>query len=354
MARVSEGGQCPPYGIGWLAMHVADAILSPAVCGGTAVLAAGALGLSLRELSGRASARTVPLTGMLAAMIFAGQMVNFPLFGLPVSGHLLGGVLASVMVGPAAGLVAIAVVLAIQMLLFGDGGWLAYGANVLNMGVIGGFCGYAVYRFVRRWVPDERGIVLGSVVGAWLSVMAASFAFCIEFALSHPQGTYDLLRIVTLMTSLHALIGIGEALITGLVLAYVVGLARRSDLVYEPLVDSRAAAVGRVFWLGIGVALAVAAFAAPFASGYADGLEAVGERTGFGDLAAEPKTLWLEDYAVPWFGEGGGVWERAAVSVAGIIGTVAVVVISLVCDRLTSRQLALRGDGMPPLSGNAS
>ena len=89
-------------------------------------------------------------------------------------------------------------------------------------------------------------------------------------------------------------------------------------------------------------------------AGYADGLEAVGERTGFGELAAEPKTLWLEDYAVPWFGEGGGVWERAAVSVAGIIGTLAVVVISLVCDRLISRQLALRGDGLPPLSGNAS
>lgn len=334
-------------------MHVADAILSPAVCGGTAVLSAAALGISLRELANLASTRTVPLTGMLAAMIFAGQMVNFPLFGLPVSGHLLGGVLASVMLGPAAGLVAIAVVLGIQMLLFGDGGWLAYGANVLNMGVIGGFCGYAAYRFVRKWLPGDRGIVVASVVGAWLSVMAASCAFCVEFSLSYPAGAFDLIRIFSLMTSLHALIGIGEALITGLVLAYVVGVARRTDLIYEPRTHSPVAAMGRVFWLGVGVALAVAAFAAPFASGYADGLEAVGERTGFGELAADSKTLWLKDYAVPWFGEGGGVWDRAAVSVAGIVGTLAVVVIGLVCDRLTARNLSLRDEPVSPGAGTA-
>jgi cobalt/nickel transport system permease protein len=338
-------------------MHIADAILSPQVCAGTAVLSAAAVAYSLRTLQNQQTARTVPLTGMLAAMVFAGQMVNFPLFGLPVSGHLLGGVLASVVVGPHAGLIAIATVLAIQMLLFGDGGWLAYGANVLNMGVVGGFVGYAVYRFVRgRW-PGERGIVLGAVLGAWLSVMAASFAFCLEFALSHPAGAFDLTRIVTLMTSLHALIGIGEALITGLVLAYVVGVARRVDLIYQPGEEGAAARVGRVFWLGVGAALVVAAFAAPFASGYADGLEAVGERTGFGELAAEPRTIWLTDYAVPWLEEsglakGGHLADKLAVSLAGLVGTLAIVVVAVVCDRLLCRRPAgLTGSPADPLAG---
>src|SRR5262245_10151076 len=107
-------------------MHIADGILSPEVCAGTAVLAAGALGLTFRRLNDTLALRTIPLTGMVAALVFAGQMVKFPLVVVPAYGHLLGGVLAAVLVGPWAGCVALALVLFLQMALFADGGWLAY------------------------------------------------------------------------------------------------------------------------------------------------------------------------------------------------------------------------------------
>jgi cobalt/nickel transport system permease protein len=326
-------------------MHIADAILSPAVCVGTGLISAGALAWSLRDLEHRAPARTVPLTGMLAALVFAGQMVNFPLLGLPVSGHLLGGMLAAAVVGPAGAIVTIAAVLAIQMLMFGDGGWLAYGANVLNMGVIGGAGGWAVSNLVRTKLRGEAGLIAGPVIGAWAGVMAASFAFCVEFALSHPAGTFPLPRVFGLMAMFHALIGVGEALITGLVVAYVARVARRPDLLHQPQSEGTASDVGRWFRGGIVAAFAVAAFAAPFASSHADGLEAVAERTGFLELAAEPKSLWLTDYSwpLPTGGQAPALWEGVAVSLAGLAGTAVVVVIAVLCNRLFVPSVVSRG-----------
>jgi cobalt/nickel transport system permease protein len=273
---------------------------------------------------------------MLAALVFAGQMVNFPLLGLPVSGHLLGGMLAAAMVGPAAAIVAIAAVLAIQMLMFGDGGWLAYGANVLNMGVIGGAGGYAVSNLVRSRIRGDAGLIIGPVVGAWAGVMAASFAFCVEFALSHPAGSFPLPRVFALMALFHSMIGLGEALITGLVVAFVVRVARRPDLLHRPEFGGAAAGAGRWFWGGVVAAFVVAAFAAPFASSYADGLEAVAERAGFAELASEPRTLWLTDYSWPLTtgGQAPAMWEGLAVSFAGLAGTAVVVIIACVCNRL--------------------
>src|SRR5258707_11572617 len=155
-------------------MHIADGYLSAEVCIGTGVISAGAIGYSLRKLDETMSTRTVPLTGMMAAVVFAAQMVNFPLFlaAVPASGHLLGGVLAAVVVGPWAGCVAIALVLFLQMALFADGGWLAYGANVLNMGVMGSLGGYAIYAGIRRHIAGRRGIIAGAVIAAWVSVVA--------------------------------------------------------------------------------------------------------------------------------------------------------------------------------------
>jgi len=191
-------------------MHIADGILSPEVCLGAGVLSAGAIGLSLRKLNETLATRTVPLTGMMAAIIFAAQMVKFPLVVAPAWGHLLGGVLAAVVVGPWAGCVAIALVLFLQMALFADGGWLAYGANVLNMGVVGSLGGYAVYAFIRRRVAGPGGIVAGAVAASWLSVVAASALFCVEFGLSHRNGDFDLSTLVAVMTSFHSLVGVGE------------------------------------------------------------------------------------------------------------------------------------------------
>lgn len=314
-------------------MHVADGLLSPAVCLATGAVAAGTVGLSLRQLNQSLSVRTVPLTAMLAALIFAGQMVNFPLFGAPVSGHLLGGVLAAVMLGPWAGCVALALVLCVQLVLFSDGGWLAYGANVLNMGVVGSLGGYAVYTALRRWFAGNRGVVIAAVIAAWVSVLAASTLFCIEFACSHPREAFDLSRIFLLMTSFHSLIGVGEALITGGVLSYIVAV--RPDLIYQPATTGGlVTGTGRVLWTGAVVALAIAAFLAPFASEYADGLEAVAERTQMNDLEKPPAPLVLADYEIPlpWVDDASPsaeTWRKISVSFAGIFGTACVLAIAL-------------------------
>src|SRR5258708_14448326 len=134
-------------------MHIADGFLSTQVCIGAGAISAGAIGLSLRKLNETVSSRTVPLTGMMASLIFAAQMVNFPLMLAPASGHLLGGVLAAVVVGPWAGCVAISLVLFLQMALFADQACLAYGANALNMGAIDSLASYAISARLRPPCP---------------------------------------------------------------------------------------------------------------------------------------------------------------------------------------------------------
>lgn len=314
-------------------MHVADGILSPAVCAVTGAVAAGAVGYSLHRLKDSLADRTVPLTGMTAALVFAGQMVNFPLFvfGTPVSGHLLGGVLAAALVGPWAGCLAITLVLVVQCVLFADGGLLSLGANIVNMGVIGAMGGSAVYQSVRRALGGGPvGIVVGVVVASWLSVMAAASMFCLEFRLSWPDAGDDFGRIFSLMVSFHSAIGIGEALITGLVVSVV--LQQQPSLLQLPATTREAWRPGRVVVAGAVCALAVAAFLAPFASSYEDGLEAVASQT-FGErTAAEARVLVLEDYAIPLPFNGwkeSALWEKVSVSLAGIVGTTSVLAMAL-------------------------
>jgi cobalt/nickel transport system permease protein len=327
-------------------MHIADGILSPEVCLGTGIVAAGAIGLSFRKLEESISSRTVPLTGMMAAIIFAAQMVKFPLVVAPAWGHLLGGVLAGVVVGPWAGCVAISLVLFLQMALFADGGWLAYGANVLNMGVVGSLGGYALYAAIRRRIPGHRGIVVGAVVASWASVVAASALFCIEFGLSHHDGRFDLSRLFAVMTSFHSLIGVGEALITGGLVSYL--LAVRPDLIREPSSKPGAVAnISRVVWLGAVAALAVAAFVAPFAAEGDDGLEAVADRMKFHILEEKPRALLLSDYEVPIPGvnTSSGFWHKLSVSLAGVFGTASVLGMTFVFGRVAKSRLASREAG---------
>lgn len=312
-------------------MHIADGILSTPVCVGAGVVSAGAVSYSLHRLKDSLADRAVPLTGMMSALVFAGQMVNFPLLGAPVSGHLMGGVLAAAVLGPWAGCLAITLVLIVQAVLFADGGLLALGANVLNMAVIGSLGGYAIYSTVRRWLGGtSQAIVIGAVVAAWLSVMAAAALFCVEFGLSHAATeNFQLRNVFTLMVLFHSGIGVGEALITGAVLSFVLG--QRPDLLYAPHAAPGAfRRVGRTVIVGTVCALAVAAFFAPFASEFPDGLEAVAERIGFAEFA-QARALVLDDYAVPL---PSGDWQKLSVSLAGVGGTLSVLMIALVLGRL--------------------
>ncbi|MBS0206542.1 MAG: energy-coupling factor ABC transporter permease [Planctomycetes bacterium] len=302
-------------------MHIRDGILGPEVCLVAGAISLGAIGYSLRRLRLDLEDRAVPLTGMLAALVFAGQMVNFPLLGLPVSGHLLGGVLAAVMLGPWAGCLAIAMVLIVQALLFSDGGLLSLGANILNMGVVGAWGGYAVYATVRRLLGNgAAATVSAAVISAWLSVLAAATLFCIEFLCSSHSAGFDSRGVLSLMVLYHAFIGVGEALITGAVLAFV--LARRPDLIPTPQPAGPIRTVGGFAATGLVAALAIAAILSPFKSEFPDGLDAVSEQLGFATLETERPPLVLEDYAVPapevaW-------WPGLSVSVAGILGTLVV------------------------------
>lgn len=297
-------------------MHIADGILSPAVCAGCGVLSLGAVAYSTHRMQADLSSRAVPLTGMTAALIFAAQMVNFPLFVVPVSGHLLGGVLAGVLLGPWAGCIAMTLVLVVQALLFADGGLLALGANILNMGVIGAWGGSAIYETLRRWMgSSSRAVVVSSAVASALSVLAAACAFCAEFALSLRGEAFSLQRTVGLMVAFHALIAIGEAVITGSLVGFLV--QRRPELLQVAARSvPTAARLRTTVWAGLTCALAVAAGLSPFASELSDGLDAVAERVGFEDIRRSHPVVFSEyelpelHWSSPW-----------AVSFGGILGT---------------------------------
>jgi cobalt/nickel transport system permease protein len=299
-------------------MHIRDGILSPEVCAAAGLISVSAVGYSLRKLRVDLEDRAVPLTGMLAAVIFAGQMVNFPLIGLPVSGHLLGGVLAGVILGPWAGCLAITLVLIVQAVLFNDGGLLSLGANVLNMGVIGSWGGYAVYASLRKILGNNPvSAIPAAVIAAWLSVLAAAMMFCLEFGFSAGSKDFSLSGIFTLMVLYHALIGVGEALITGSILGFI--FVRRPELISLSVSSGRVANVGRIVVAGMVVALAIAAFVAPFKSDFPDGLDKVAEVQGFESREVERPGLLFDDYEIPLPKR--FQWSTAATSLAGLLGT---------------------------------
>jgi cobalt/nickel transport system permease protein len=314
-------------------MHIPDAVLSVPVAAGTGIVAVATLGVGMRKLERSLRDRTAVLMGTMAAFVFAAQMVNFPLGPLPISGHLLGGVLSAVLLGPWAGAVVIGAVLLVQCFLFGDGGLTALGANFINMGLIGSVVGYAIYDPIRRLVRGRAGVLLGSMLAAWFSVILASGAFALELAASGWRQNF--FTILGLMTLVHAAIGVGEALITGLVLRFL--LLARPDLVYEPAPDvpSAGGRAGQVAVGGLAIALAVSVFLAPFASEHPDGLEWVGERLGFLKIGQPLLRAPLNDYQMPAFS--GHV--QAATALAGLVGTLVVFAFGLGLARVFSRPL---------------
>lgn len=309
-------------------MHIPDVLLSGGAAVATAVLGAAGLGYGLRRVDERHGPRTTSLMGMTAAFVFAAQMVNFPV-GPGVSGHLLGGVLAAVLLGPWAGAVVIAAVLIVQCLLFQDGGVTALGANFVNMGLIGSVGGYAIYEPIRRALGGRRGILIGAMVAAWFSVLMAAGAFSIE--LGAGGGRQDFFRILSWMALVHAAIGVGEAIITGLVVRFV--LLTRPELIEHEGGGEGEVPRGRAArWLspavaGLGVALAVAAFASPFASEWDDGLEFVGKKFEFLPDEEVPPIVRspMAGYEAPVPASLGGVDRvKAATAAAGVIGTLVV------------------------------
>ena len=319
-------------------MHVPDGFLNVPTSLATATVAATAVTVSLRRARTELDERTAPLAGLVAAFVFAVQMLNFPV-GAGTSGHLLGGAMAAALVGPYAATLVISVVLMVQGLLFGDGGLSALGTNITLMGVVGVWTGWFVIRAVLAVLPKRpASVVPAAALGALVSVPAAALAFTLLFA---DGGAADIPigALAASMVGWHTLIGVGEAIITGLTVSAVV--ATRPDLVYaarrlRPSLKVRtpdgsvevpqgvpAAArtsstsstrsTSGVLVAGGAVALLLAGVVSFFASSNPDGLEFVAGERGFLETA---QAHLLGDQPFADYGDVGGI----PVGIAGVLG----------------------------------
>ena len=241
-------------------MHIPDGFLDAKTLALTGALSAGGLAVAARQVNRTLPRNKIPLMGLGAAFVFAAQMLNFPVAG-GTSGHLLGGVLAAVLLGPGAAAIVIACVLLVQALLFSDGGVLALGANIFNMAFIGAMVGFAIYRAVFRFLPGLRGRIAAVFFAAWCSTVLASLTCAGELALS---GTLAPAMVFPAMLLTHALIGIGEGLITALVL---LSIARtRPDLLETASAPAAGRGTGWEFLtFGLVITLGLALFVAPYA-----------------------------------------------------------------------------------------
>src|SRR5512140_1263907 len=227
-------------------MHIPDGFLSLVISAFCWVITIALDGIAISRTRKSLGERQVPLMGIMAAFIFAAQMLNFPVAG-GTSGHLLGGALAAIVLGPWAAMLVMTAVIAVQGLLFQDGGLVVMGANILNMGLLTAIVGYGLYRMVGKNSIKTRLTVSG--IAAWLSVMTGALMASLQLWLS---GTAKLNIVVPAMLGVHALIGIGEALITVAALAFI--FRTRPDLLDE----SSASAQGSRGWIYAGILIALA------------------------------------------------------------------------------------------------
>ncbi len=214
----------------YLALHIPDGFLNLPAILVTSIASIGLIALALNRVQAEYQEKAVPLMGVCAAFVFAAQMINFPIPG-GTSGHLLGGTLAGALLGPWAGSLVMTVVFIVQSVMFQDGGLTVLGANIFNMGLVGTFGGYYLYKAIRFTVGRNKlsGLVIGASVASWTSVVVASAIAAIQLAIS---GTVPLSVALTAMASWHVLIGIGEALITVVALSSI--WRTRPDLFYDP------------------------------------------------------------------------------------------------------------------------
>lgn len=318
-------------------MHVPDGFFNAVTSVSAGVVAAAGVAVCLRGARRELDDRTAPMAGLVAAFIFAVQMLNFPV-AAGTSGHLMGGALAAILVGPYTGVLCMAVVLLVQGVFFADGGLTALGVNVTIMGLVTVLVGWGVFKLVTGLAKGK--VVIAAFLGALVSVPAAALVFTLLFWIGG-TAPIEVGAVAAAMGGVHVLIGIGEAVITALTVGAV--LAVRPDLVYgarglaKPLVlrgaDGETTVAGqqpvapargglKPFLLGgIGVTLVLAGVVSFFASPDPDGLEAVAENKGFSDQAADHL---FGSWALADYGEVGGI----PVGVAGIIGVGLVLLIA--------------------------
>jgi len=279
-------------------MHIPESMLQGSICPVTAVI--GVVGVVVAcHFAGKVQEKpSASRFGAIAALIFAGQLMNFPIMH-GTSGHLLGGVLASSVLGTPFGVLAMAVVAAIQSLVFSDGGVSVLGANLLNMAFIGAGVGGVLRLILSGKLPGNAGRLVATAVSAWMSVVLAAFAVAVELTV---DGQIAFFEVVPAMLGTHSLIGLGEVAIT----------LAGCTLVSEASVAGNTR--GKVA-IPFVTALLVAMLLSPFASGLPDGLEWVARNYGFLHESAPVFVTPLADYSVPLIGN-----EALSTGLAGAVG----------------------------------
>lgn len=300
-------------------LHIPDGFLNLVISIAAWVITLITLFIAIRKAQANYEERLAPLAGIMAAFIFAAQMINFPVAG-GTSGHLIGATLAFIILGPWLGLLAMTAVIVLQALLFQDGGLVVMGANILVMGIVPGFVGYGIFQMSQNLARQGRLITAG--VAAWLSVMMAALVTALLLGFS---GTTSLGIAIPAMLGVHALIGIGEALITTAALGFI--LNSRPDLVQARQITGSTRWVG----VGLGIALLITLFS-PLASSHPDGLEWVAGQTGFLEKAQDAPYQLLPDYTLPFLGE-----TSLSTILAGILGVLIVAGLTLTLTRFLTR-----------------
>lgn len=303
-------------------MHIPDGFLSIVISVICWVITALILGVAVSRTNKSLGEKQVPLMGVMAAFIFAAQMINFPVAG-GTSGHLLGGALAAITLGPWAGMLVMTAVIAVQGLLFQDGGLVVMGANILNMGLLTAAVGYGLYRSVLGKSQGTKLAVAG--VAAWISVMTGALATALQLWLS---GTARMDIVIPAMLGVHALIGLGEALITVAALSFI--FRTRRDLLGE----GSESAQGSRGWIIPGVLITLAVvLLSPLASADPDGLERVAHNLGFINTAQSAPYQIIPDYTIPFLGA-----TPISTIVAGAIGVMVVLGLGILAGRTLQKK----------------
>ena len=273
-------------------MHVPDGFINAQVSAATGVISVGTLWAYIRNAKNLVADRLIALTGMMSALIFVLQMINFPI-AAGTSGHLLGGALAVIVLGPSLGVICISIVVVIQSLLFADGGLSALGVNVLNMAIITSLTGWLIITSWKKLFGDSRfSLISGSVIAGLLSVVFSSIAFVLEYAIggtvSVPLGS-----VFIAMISTHLFIGLGEGIITAIIISLL--LRVRSDLVYVNTKKNKSNSLSTSYGIFIILILSLTLIT-PYASSNPDGLESVATEFGFEET--DGLVLLLNDYGI--------------------------------------------------------
>jgi cobalt/nickel transport system permease protein len=299
-----------------IAMHIPDGFLSVQVSIFFWLISILVIGYALKRVRADLGERQVPLMGVLAAAIFAGQMLNFAIAG-GTSGHLIGAALSTILLGPWSAMVILTCVISIQALIFQDGGLLVLGTNIFNMAIVGVTVSYMVFHTLRRLAGSRSvGIYVSGFAAAWISVEVAALGTALELALS---GTSPANIAIPAMGGVHALIGVGEGLIT--VGALVFLQASRSDLIKAGITGSKR---GSLVWMAGLVLALLLAVASPLASKHPDGLMWVATQYGFLNSEQNPIFKLIPHYLFP------GVQNKTLATIlAAILGTLVVFGVAL-------------------------